>query len=76
MPKIEYLVSYTDHIGTHSIIGSVYGDFLATAMHEVGKFVRSRKDELHPDGEICLMTEDAGVISGSKSKVAEHLAHD
>ena len=69
-----YLVSYTDHTGAHSIIGSVYGDYPATATHELGKFVRRRKDELHPQGEVCLMTEEGGVVGGSKSKVGEHLA--
>ena len=64
MPKIEtYLVSYIDHIGTQSVIGSVYADYSAIAMDKLGKFVRERKDELHPDGDVCLMTEDGAVIS-------------
>ncbi len=77
MPKIEtYLVSYTDHTGTQSILGSVHRDYPEIAMCELGKLVRKQKDKLHPDGEVCLMTERGDVVSGSKSKVAEHLAHD
>jgi hypothetical protein len=54
------------------VLGEIHASGPEHALIELGKFVRRRKSELHPDGKVSLLHKDGSTVSGSESIVSEH----
>ncbi len=71
--NLTYIAHYVDPNGVEMALDEIRATDEQAAMTELGRIVRGREELLHRDGIVALMGPN-GPVSGSVSKVSEHLA--